>query len=101
MSRLTAALAVFLPVGMDLDGALFALMEMYPLTRQELKVSLFRRAAARDEEIATELGISVATVHDHARRAKWKLGFAASRLVGPFLLVSLHTRRKLDRPSQE
>lgn len=101
MSNLSTALLALLPDGMDVDGALFALKEMYPLTRQELKVSLFRCVAARDEEIAAEVDISIETVHDHARRAKWKLGFAASRLVGPFLLVSLHTGRKLNRPGRE
>jgi hypothetical protein len=76
---------------MDLDLAIVVLIKGFPnLTRQEIKVSLYRCVAARDEEIAAELGIGAVTVGDYARQAKLKLGFTSCRLVGPRLIAFLY-----------
>jgi len=92
MSELREALDELLPSGMDLDGGVVILIRAFPvLTRQEIKVSLYRCVAKGDEEIAAELGILTETVGDHARQAKIKLGHGECRPVGPRLLVYLHT----------
>jgi hypothetical protein len=94
MSKLLVALLALLPEGMDLDDAIVVLIRAFPtLTRQEIKVSLYRSVAEGDEEIAAELSISAVTVGEHARQAKIKLGFDGCRPVGPRLLVHLHKQK--------